>query len=1189
MEIDATQAHRAVVDHKHMNTEAALDFIFTQGAQPLGPQPNPSTASSSSPANAANRMAPLLAAAQQVTTAPNNTPIAKPVATGQPPPALTSSNNNKSNEDMEVERAIQLSLQDTTPPSTLLTSTASLPGSVSADEQAAQAAIMASILSSAASQREDGVWVDPANPHQRTRRGGVPTGLKNTGNICYFNSLMQVYFHLRPTLFRAIMAVQPPQPPQSQQSQSQSQMSVLSVGGGVHVSGVGTSKFVVNGQQVTLPNATHAQNVIINENGVFVDGKQVNIDKQSANSQPQPTTGPSPAVAFLLSLQRLFAHLHLSNRRYLDPIATVSALFAASGHSAKEQRMQHDASEFHDLIVETMHQALSPTPATSPAASSSTTTTASSNSSSAASAASSVASSPSSSTATNSSVIRDMFFARAIQEMRFTDDKGTLQTQQSTSSHGPLILHIAGGSLMSALDEYTHTTITDYRTNPTSPPTPATSSLWFERLPTVLCFQLQRVGYDAVRREAVKDNRFFRLDETMWMDRYVVGRRVESESVRVEVGGWKEQRAKVESEMKRLMEYNGSSIALNAALDVSAHYVASLPAAPLAPASHAAIATYLSTLSSSITATLAQLSAERERLTTLIDHAYDNMRSEQSEYRLLAVLVHDGKEAGTGHYWSYIRRTRQEEEESKAGGGDGETGAGVGRFWKYNDAVVSAVDDATMWRESEGGQPNTNASAYFLVYIKHSEATAPDTNIDHLITHTLREEVRKDNDKLRAETDEWDRKEEDKVVEAEAERVKKRYVEGEAQLKDLDKKVGEKKEVEAEEGVDWRLFSFPAFLKLHPLAALPQIQQLPLYQLVMEALSEVRCAPELVQRVKERSIALLLKDGHHVASRVSQQLSESDVRIVEERRREWDEYMAVSTSEARGLMRLTDGSKHIKSALCCLLRAQSRWETMAAAQTADKYGSKQRELSVYLQLVLYLLYMSAKIRLRSSATPACYSDLQLVSAVSTAFPVIRPFYQQEIVMLASERDGDEHMEPVVHDFIGADMDDSSSDEEKQHSTANAATKRNDRLVALVGRLEADEGAQTGEAVDGEEDKVVKREGLFALHSRLCSLVGVKLKHSLARVKALMAGRGEGEEEKEEEVGEVAQWMVVGGVAEAKEQAPSNSAVRQEEKEAGAADAEMTTGKADAISESQGVVSGGGDVAVTTAAPMDDSS
>ena len=37
---------------------------------------------------------------------------------------------------------------------------------------------------------------EPLNPEQRKRDEGVPVGLKNIGNTCYFNSILQVYFNM---------------------------------------------------------------------------------------------------------------------------------------------------------------------------------------------------------------------------------------------------------------------------------------------------------------------------------------------------------------------------------------------------------------------------------------------------------------------------------------------------------------------------------------------------------------------------------------------------------------------------------------------------------------------------------------------------------------------------------------------------------------------------------------------------------------------------------------------------------------------------------------------------------------------------------------------------------------------------------------------------------------------------------
>ena len=36
------------------------------------------------------------------------------------------------------------------------------------------------------------MFADPLNPHERTRQGDTPVGLKNVGNTCWFSAVIQV-------------------------------------------------------------------------------------------------------------------------------------------------------------------------------------------------------------------------------------------------------------------------------------------------------------------------------------------------------------------------------------------------------------------------------------------------------------------------------------------------------------------------------------------------------------------------------------------------------------------------------------------------------------------------------------------------------------------------------------------------------------------------------------------------------------------------------------------------------------------------------------------------------------------------------------------------------------------------------------------------------------------------------------
>mmetsp|Transcript_17901 Transcript_17901/g.30439 ORF Transcript_17901/g.30439 Transcript_17901/m.30439 type:complete len:177 (+) Transcript_17901:329-859(+) len=59
------------------------------------------------------------------------------------------------------------------------------------------------IMASMGKEGQTGHSYEPLNPEQRKREGGTPVGLKNIGNTCYFNSILQVYYNL-PEFVRTI-------------------------------------------------------------------------------------------------------------------------------------------------------------------------------------------------------------------------------------------------------------------------------------------------------------------------------------------------------------------------------------------------------------------------------------------------------------------------------------------------------------------------------------------------------------------------------------------------------------------------------------------------------------------------------------------------------------------------------------------------------------------------------------------------------------------------------------------------------------------------------------------------------------------------------------------------------------------------------------------------------------------------
>ena len=73
---------------------------------------------------------------------------------------------------------------------------------VSEEEQMLNQALMASIQQNKEEIHSNSY--EPLNPEQRKRDTNAPCGLKNIGNTCYFNSILQVYYNL-PEFVNAIL------------------------------------------------------------------------------------------------------------------------------------------------------------------------------------------------------------------------------------------------------------------------------------------------------------------------------------------------------------------------------------------------------------------------------------------------------------------------------------------------------------------------------------------------------------------------------------------------------------------------------------------------------------------------------------------------------------------------------------------------------------------------------------------------------------------------------------------------------------------------------------------------------------------------------------------------------------------------------------------------------------------------
>ena len=135
---------------------------------------------------------------------------------------------------------------------------------------------------------------EPFNPGSLKRRSGLPVGLKNIGNTCYFNSLIQTYFMI-PNLVEEIL--------------------------------------------MYSPHPTHLAEESKEEAGLLE-----NVRKKAS-------------IALVEALKNLFGFLTCSNRKYIDPVKVLSSIVDDFANQIRVGE-QKDVGEFHLILVARIEEGL---------------------------------------------------------------------------------------------------------------------------------------------------------------------------------------------------------------------------------------------------------------------------------------------------------------------------------------------------------------------------------------------------------------------------------------------------------------------------------------------------------------------------------------------------------------------------------------------------------------------------------------------------------------------------------------------------------------------------------------------------------------------------------------------------------------------------------------------------------------
>lgn len=482
---------------------------------------------------------------------------------------------------------------------------------------------------------------EPLNPEQRLREEGTPVGIKNVGNTCYFNSLLQTYF-LVPKFIESVLKFVPP----------------------------------------------------------------VSLEEESKEVE---TVRKNASINLVKQLQKLFAYMIRTHRKYIDPSCVLNALVDEYGIPI-EIGDQKDVGEFNMILLARIEEGMKHIDIEELRKSEGKLTAAN---------------------LTDEGIVSNLFYGKHTEIIHAKEHDGTDVFLGKTEVFGQVMVDVEEKDLYSAWDKAYFYTIDEYTTE-TNFKTSAQQEIWIEKLPDMLLFQIQRVKYDKETAFSYKIHKPFHFPKAIYPDRFMHKNKELSSELRGKMLNLKKRTALLGESIEKFQNYHGLNTTLDTVLSQVAEFLSSQNSASetmeieyenlrlYSPENietdptkfqHLEAAKELINKYASITkAKRTQMLEQFDQHNSEIEAIFSWPELKEHPYHLHSILVHDGQ-VGSGHYYTYIYDTQYE-------------------IWrKFNDMHVSIVPEEQVMCEAVGG--NGMTSAYSLVYI-NSNLT------DNSVGHTMR-------------------------------------------------------------------------------------------------------------------------------------------------------------------------------------------------------------------------------------------------------------------------------------------------------------------------------------------------------------------------------------------------------------------------------------------------------------------
>lgn len=302
------------------------------------------------------------------------------------------------------------------------------------------------------------------------------------------------------------------------------------------------------------------------------------------------------------------------------------------------------------------------------------------------------------------SLIQKLFFGSMVTQISSTNEN----IECSEELFGPILLDPSTNYFYKSWENHFYNVLENFRE------TGLKASKWdlVNRFPEVLCFQIQRAGYNKEKKCPEKNNQRFEFDQEIYVDRFLMENRDIVQNLRHHAEGLEKERADIDDQLKGMNNFRENRDVAKSLEDVlhllnilnSGSREVKLPHGVLStPLSNQdQIITGLENLRQTISSEKDQLQHRSRTIDDEIRRLYSSI--EKTKYVLFSIIIHEGT-AESGHFYCYVKMKE--------------------KWFKFNDFFVREAEEMEVL-ETAFGFDGSIANAYCVFYMKEELFTQYD-------------------------------------------------------------------------------------------------------------------------------------------------------------------------------------------------------------------------------------------------------------------------------------------------------------------------------------------------------------------------------------------------------------------------------------------------------------------------------